>query len=338
MTYIKPYKESGGKPNVAVITGGHSGEYEIAVQSGENIYRQLDKNRFNVYLILMKGNSWSYQTATGETMEVDKNDFSLPLPQGCIHFNAVFIAIHGTPGENGKLQGYFDMLGIPYVGCKADVSALTFNKYLCNTFLKAFQVRMTDSIHRYRHEQADVEAIVSRLGLPCFVKPCGSGSSVGVTKVKNAADLQAAMEEAFRYDDELLVERFVPGRELACGVVAFDHKPQVIAVTEIVPKKDFFDYEAKYQAGLSDEITPADIPADLQRQCEEESLRIYEALGCSGIVRIDYIANEEGLYFIEVNTIPGQTSGSIVPKQLAWRGWDFSEICTRLLVELLEKE
>ncbi|MBO4281605.1 MAG: D-alanine--D-alanine ligase [Bacteroidales bacterium] len=323
------------KPNIAVITGGHSGEYEIAVQSGENIYAQLDKARFNVFLILMKGNSWSYRRETGETVEVDKNDFSLPLPQGRVRFDAVFIAIHGTPGENGKLQGYFDMLGIPYVGCKADISALTFNKHLCNTYLKAYDVRMTDAVHLYRHEKADPDALIACLGLPCFVKPCGSGSSVGVTKVKRAEDLQAAMEEAFVYDEELLVERFVPGRELACGVVALNRQPQVIAITEICPKKDFFDYEAKYQSGLSDEITPADIPAALQKQCEEESLRIYKALGCSGIVRIDYIANETGLYFIEVNTIPGQTSGSIVPKQLAYRGWSFSELCTKLLEETL---
>jgi D-alanine-D-alanine ligase len=324
------------KPNIAVITGGHSGEYEIAVQSGENIYNQLDKNRFNVYLILMKGNSWSVRLKNGTTIEIDKNDFTLPLPEGRVRFDAVFIAIHGTPGENGKLQGYFDMLGIPYVGCKADISALTFNKHLCNTYLKSFQVKMTDSVHLYRHDPLDAESIVARLGLPCFVKPCGSGSSVGVTKVKDAGQLKKAAEEAFKYDDEMLVERFVPGRELACGVVSLDNKPQVIAITEICPKKDFFDYEAKYQPGLSDEITPADIPSETWRHCEEESLRIYRALGCSGIVRIDYIVNDTGLYFIEVNTIPGQTSGSIVPKQLAWRGWNFSELCTKLLEETLQ--
>ncbi len=325
------------KPNIAVITGGHSGEYEIAVQSGENIYNQLDKNRFNVHLILMKGNSWSVRLENGTTVEIDKNDFTLPLPEGRVRFNAVFIAIHGTPGENGKLQGYFDMLGIPYVGCKADISALTFNKHLCNTYLKAFQVKMTDSVHLYRHDPLDPEAIVARFGLPCFVKPCGSGSSVGVTKVKDAGQLKRAADEAFKYDDEILVERFVPGRELACGVVSLDNNPQVIAITEICPKKDFFDYEAKYQPGMSDEITPADIPAETWHHCEEESLRIYRALGCSGIVRIDYIVNGTGLYFIEVNTIPGQTSGSIVPKQLAWRGWSFSELCTKLLEEVLQQ-
>ncbi len=325
------------KPNVAVITGGHSGEYEIAVQSGENIYRQLDKSRFQVYLILMRGNSWSYRTEEGEEVEIDKNDFTLPLSQGRVRFDAAFIAIHGTPGENGKLQGYFDMLGVPYVGCKADVSALTFNKNLCNKYLQAFNVKMTDSVHLYRHEKADVSALTARLGLPCFVKPCGSGSSVGVTKVNDEKDLEAALEEAFRYDDEVLVERFVKGRELACGVVATDHRPQVIAITEICPKKDFFDYEAKYQPGLSDEITPADLSPEVKQHCEEESLRIYEALGCSGIVRIDYIVNESGLYFIEVNTIPGQTSGSIVPKQLAYRNWNFGDLCTRLLEEILKK-
>ncbi len=323
------------KANIAVITGGHSGEYEIAVQSGENIYAHIDRARFNAYLILMKGNSWSCQ-AGEKSIEIDKNDFTLPLPEGRVRFDAVFIAIHGTPGENGKLQGYFDMLGIPYVGCKADVSALTFNKHLCNTYLKAYDVRMTDAVHLYRHEQADVDAIVRRLGLPCFVKPCGSGSSVGVTKVYKESELSEALKEAFRYDEEALVERFVPGRELACGVVSLHHEPQVIAITEICPKKDFFDYEAKYQAELSDEITPADIPGNWRKQCEAESLRIYKALGCSGIVRIDYIVNEEGLFFIEVNTIPGQTGGSIVPKQLAWRGWDFGELCTRLLEETLE--
>ena len=208
-------------------------------------------------------------------------------------------------------------------------------KQLAEAYLKAFNVRMTDAVHLYRHEKVDVHAIAGRLGLPCFVKPCGSGSSVGVTKVYEENGLEAALAQAFRYDDEALVERFVPGRELACGVVSLDNKPQVIAITEICPKKDFFDYEAKYQPGMSDEITPADIPAETWRHCEEESLRIYRALGCSGIVRIDYIVNDSGLYFIEVNTIPGQTSGSIVPKQLAWRGWSFSELCTKLLEETL---
>ena len=325
------------KPNIAVITGGHSGEYEIAVQSGQNIYNQLDKEKFNVFLILMRGNSWAFRTENGTEAEIDKNDFTLPLPGGQVHFDAAFIAIHGTPGENGKLQGYFDMVGIPYVGCKADVSALTFNKHLCNKYLQAFHVKMTDSVHLYRHESFDAGALVERLGLPCFVKPCGSGSSVGVTKVHELSGLSAALEEAFKYDEEVLVERFVKGRELACGVYSLNHRPQVIAITEIRPKKDFFDYEAKYQPELSDEITPADLTPEVQRRCEEESLRIYEALGCSGIVRIDYIVNETGLYFIEVNTIPGQTAGSIVPKQMRCRGWSFGELCTKLLEETMEK-
>lgn len=324
------------KPNIAVITGGHSGEYEIAVQSGQNIYNQLNKERFNVYLILICGNSWAYCRNNGEKVEIDKNDFTLPLTEGRVRFDAAFIAIHGTPGENGKLQGYFDMIGIPYVGCKADVSALTFNKNLCNKYLQAFGVKMTDAVHLYRHESYDAQALAERLGLPCFVKPCGSGSSVGVTKVHELSELSAALEEAFKYDEEVLVERFVKGRELACGVFSLKHRPQVIAITEICPKKDFFDYEAKYQPELSDEITPADLASDVRKLCEAESLRIYDALGCSGIVRIDYIVNESGLYFIEVNTIPGQTAGSIIPKQMAYRGWSFSELCTKLLEETME--
>ncbi len=324
------------KKNIAVIAGGNSGEYEISLQSGRNVSNTLDKSKFNVFFIRIKGMNWDYIFDENMTYPVDKNDFTITVGGQKIIFDCVFILIHGNPGEDGKLQGYFDMLNIPYVGCNAAVSALTFNKNLCNRFMSAYGITLTDFLHFHKGDTIDTKLVIDKLALPCFVKPCNSGSSVGVSKVKTEEELLPAINEAFAHDNEILIERFIQGREITCGVMKIKGKIQSLAVTEIVSKKDFFDLEAKYDPNLVDEITPAPIDISVQRECESISKNIYKWLGCEGIVRVDYIVNEKGIYFIEINTIPGQTNESIIPKQLRYRGLSFSELCTQMIEEVMQ--
>ena len=323
------------KKNIAVIAGGNSGEHDISIRSGKNIAETLDKQKFNVYFIHLYFKEWTYTDEQGNVYNIDKNDFSLPLRHQRIYFDCVFIAIHGNPGEDGKLQGYFDMLGIPYAGCDATVSSLTFNKNLCNRVLKTYGIHMTTSLHIFQYDKIDTKKIIAEIGLPCFVKPCCSGSSVGISKVNHEKELFPAIENAFKYDNQLLIERFVQGREITCGVMRLNENIQVLAITEIVSKKAFFDLEAKYDPTLADEITPAPIENEIREACETISKNIYQWLDCKGIVRIDYIYNEHELCFIEINTIPGQTNESIIPKQVRYKNLDFKELCTVFIEEAI---
>jgi D-alanine-D-alanine ligase len=321
------------KKNIAVVTGGNSGEYEIALRTGENIAKTLDRARYNVYPIHLRGKDWTFRDEEGEIYAVDKNDFSLFVKGEKIAFASAFIAIHGNPGEDGKLQGYFELLEIPYVGCDVMVSSLTFNKNYCNRVVASYGVKIAPSVHLFKHDFVDEEAIVKTVGLPCFVKPCNSGSSVGMSKVNRISELKPALRLAFEEDNQVLIERFIQGREITCGVMKVGENIQALAITEVISKKEYFDYEAKYDPSLADEITPAQIPADMERQCKQTSEKIYNVLGCKGITRIDYIYNEEGLFFIEINTIPGQTNESIIPKQIRYKGLNFSDLCTQLIEE-----
>lgn len=325
------------KKNIAVIMGGNSGEHAISLKSGANIARQLNHDLYNVYPIVLKGKLWTYTNAEGHVYDIDKNDFSLHIDKQYIAFDCVFIAIHGKPGEDGRLQGYFDMLGIPYTGCSALISALTFNKNYCNRVVASYGIRTVTSVHLFKKDHYTPEDIIAKTGLPCFVKPCNSGSSVGMSKVNKTEELIPAINTALEHDDQLLVETFIKGREITCGVMEYEGKIQVLGITEIISKKEFFDFEAKYNPALSEEITPAPISAEVQQECEQASMHIYRALDCKGIVRIDYIFNSEGLYFIEVNTIPGQTNESIVPKQVKMKNMNFSDLCTYFLEEAMNK-
>ena len=322
------------KKNIAVVTGGNSGEYEISLRSGTNIANSLDKSQYNVYLIHLHKRDWTYKDEKGEIHAVDKNDFSLFIKGEKIRFHCVFIAIHGNPGEDGKLQGYFEMMEIPYIGCNVMVSSLTFNKNYCNRVVASYGVKIAPSVHLFKNERIDEAAIVKEIGLPCFVKPCNSGSSVGMSKVNQISELKTALTLAFEHDNQILIERFIPGREITCGVMKIEEKIQSLAITEVISKKEYFDFEAKYNPALADEITPAQIPQEIEQQCKQTSEKIYAFLDCKGIVRIDYIYNEEGLFFIEINTIPGQTNESIIPKQIRCVGLDFGDLCTRLICEL----
>ncbi len=323
------------RKNIAVITGGNSGEYEISLKSGHNIAQSLDKNLYSVYIIHLRGKEWTYTDSGSRVFPIDKNDFSLIIDTRKITFDCVFIAIHGNPGEDGKLQGYFDMLKIPYTGCDVTVSSLTFNKNYCNRVVASFGVKTAPSVSLFKDDTIDQQAILNIVGLPCFVKPCNSGSSVGMSKVNKEDELLPALQLAFEHDNQLLIEQFIRGREITCGVMKINNEIKALAVTEIISKKEYFDFEAKYNPSLADEITPADIPAETELLCKQTSEKIYHVLGCKGITRSDFIYNESGLYFIEINTIPGQTNESIIPKQVRYLGLNFTDLCTAFIEEAI---
>ena len=324
--------------NIAIITGGNSGEYEISLKSAQNIAESLDKNLYQTFLIHLRGNDWTFTNADKTVYDVDKNDFSLTVNEKKISFECVFIAIHGDPGENGKLQGYFDMLKIPYTGCDAAVSALTFNKNFCNRVAASHGVKTAASVCVFKNEIIDEEAIINTVGLPCFVKPCNSGSSVGMSKVNKKEELFTALKKAFEHDNQVLIEKFIDGREITCGVMRINNEVKSLAITEIISKKEYFDFEAKYNPCLAEEITPAKIPKNIEELCKHTTEKIYALLGCRGISRLDFIYNETGLYFIEINTIPGQTNESIIPKQIRYLGLDFTQLCTRFIEDAIKEK
>jgi D-alanine-D-alanine ligase len=325
------------KKNIAVVSGGDSGEFSISVQSGLIVKKFLNPNKYNVYPILMKGAEWYHECKNMNVYAVDKNDFSLNIAGEKITFDCVFIAIHGTPGEDGKLQGYFDMLKIPYTSCDHATSAITFNKYFCKNYISNFGVKTAKSVYVTHPEHADPNFILSQLSLPVFVKPNNGGSSVGMSKVNKAEELEPAIAKAFKEDDELLLEEFIKGREITCGVMRYRNKTLVLPVTEIISKKEYFDYEAKYTPNLSDEIVPAQIPEQVYNECQDTSAMLYGKLNCKGVVRFDFIFNDGGLHFLEVNTVPGLTEASIVPKMAKTYGLTLQQLFSMLVEEAMGK-
>jgi D-alanine-D-alanine ligase len=320
--------------NIAIVAGGDSGEYEISVKSGRQVELNLDRSRFVPFLIEISKDQWTYSDGKN-SYEIDKNDFSLDLGHERIVFDAVFNAIHGTPGENGRLQGYLDILGVPYTSCDVATSAITFNKGYCKNIVGSYGIDIAKSVHLFKGRGDAREAILRDLALPVFIKPNNGGSSVGMSKVNDSEDLEKALEIAFREDNEILAEEFIRGRELTCGVLR--SKGEIIAfpVTEIISKKEFFDYEAKYKDGLASEVVPADIPLTVSEKCREISRFLYEKLNCKGVVRFDYIFSKDCFYFLEVNTVPGLTEQSIVPKMTRAHGWTVTELFTRMIEECL---
>jgi D-alanine-D-alanine ligase len=319
---------------IAIAAGGDSPEYEVSVRSANEVSKALSL-KYKVFIIMIRGINWYWEDIKGRYHSIDKNDFSLVFDDSKIRFDAVFIAIHGSPGENGLLQGYLDMLQIPYTSCGAFCSALTFNKQACKMFLKEYSVPMADAVLVRKNEKIDYTMITGRLGLPCFVKPNDSGSSFGVTKVKEAGKLASAIETAFRESNEVLIEAFMKGREVACGILKTRNKTLILPVTEIISKNEFFDYEAKYTPGKSDEITPADISESLSDRIMELSSLIYELLGCKGIVRVDFIIIGGKPYFIEINTVPGMSAESIIPKQAAAAGINTGDLYEMVIEDVL---
>ena len=314
------------KKNIAIVTGGDSSEYEISLQSAETIIKNIDRHVYEPFKIVIKGDKWVLKRNNEEDIAIDKNDFSCTIDGNKLSFDCAFFAIHGTPGEDGKLQGYFDMLKIPYSTSGVLTSSLTFNKNTCINFLKQYGVVAANSVLIKRGERVDSKKILAKTKLPCFVKPNNGGSSCGISKVSNVDDLEDAINKALEEDNEILVEEFIAGTELTCGVLKNKNEILVLPLTEIISKTEFFDYEAKYTPGMAEEITPARVSKMTEKKCKDLSAFIYGILNCKGIARIDYILNNETLYFLEINTIPGLTGNSLVPKQAAAIGISLKEL------------
>ncbi|HEX5025191.1 MAG TPA: D-alanine--D-alanine ligase [Agriterribacter sp.] len=326
------------KPNIAFVTGGYSGEAVISYKSAVTIENNIDKDKYNVYTIDITTDGWFYKWGD-ETVTVDKNDFSVTVDGRRTKFDAVLIGIHGTPGEDGKLQGYFDLLNLPYTSCDAATSALTFNKRYTVAVAAFAGIRVAKSVHLFRQNTIMPEQILSQLKLPVFVKPNNGGSSIGMSKVHRSEELQPAITKAFREDEQVLIEEFISGREFTIGV--FKNKNEIITlpITEVITKKDFFDYEAKYTKGASTEITPAEIPGVMADQIKHNAKAVYELFNCSGIIRIDFIYHEESgsPYLLEINTVPGQSEASIVPQQVKAFGWTLKSFYSALIEQALSK-
>lgn len=320
------------KKNIALVMGGYSGEHDISILSGCQVYDNLDHDKYNVYKIVVERSGWHWLTDDGAHRPVNRDNFTI---EGVDRFDLAFIIIHGNPGENGVLQGYFDMLGIPYTTCGYYTSALTFNKGYCNPVVKSFGlVDVADSILLNSiPDQPQLDDINARLTYPLFVKPAAGGSSVATTKVKEPAQLLPAIHEAFTEDSQVLVEECITGREFDCGILLTKEKKYVFPITEITPigGHEFFDYQAKYD-GFSNEVTPAQVEPAISQHIQHVSAQLYDLLNCRGIVRFDYIydTQRQKLFFLEVNTIPGQSAESIVPKQARAMG-----ISTRQLYEMV---
>jgi len=304
------------KKNIAIITGGDSSEVVISLKSAEQVRSCLDHEKYHIYIVLIKNSDWQVKLDDGHQAPVNRHDFSFQDRGNKIKFDYAFFAMHGPPGENGKLQAYCDLLNIPYNTSGVLPLAMTFNKFVCKSFLSNCGIKTAAAVLLKKHERFQTEEIISKTGLPCFVKPNSSGSSFGVSLVHDTGELNMAIEMALKEDAEVIIEEYIKGIELTCGLVKLKDKELVFPVTEVVSKKEFFDYEAKYTAGLSEEITPAHISQEISSKCQSISSRIYDLLNCRGIVRIDFICRDGEFYFLELNGIPGMTKESIVPRQI----------------------
>jgi len=322
------------KKNIAIVAGGDSSEVEVSLKSAAGLYSFIDKNRYNLYIITIRGNCWQLEMEGFEQVSVDKNDFSIVVNGQKIQFDFAYITIHGTPGENGILQGYFDLIGLPYSSCGVLASAITFSKFTCNQYLKGFGVKVSESVLVHKGQTINADEVAATTGFPCFVKPNAGGSSFGVSKVKQPEELAPAIERAFSESDEVIVEAFMKGTELTCGMYSIPGKTVIFPVTEVIPRNEFFDFDAKYK-GESEEITPARISKELTARVQQLTAAIYKLLDCKGLVRVDYIVTEgDVIKLLEVNTTPGMTSTSFIPQQVAAAGLNISDVMT----EIIEQE
>ncbi|QBO58138.1 D-alanine--D-alanine ligase [Chryseobacterium salivictor] len=325
------------KKNVAVVMGGYSDEYKVSLKSGQLIFDSLDRDLYNVYKVVILKDEWYFLDDRGEKAPINKEDFSVSLSIGFqVKFDACFNIIHGRPGENGELQAYWNTIGQKYTGCDFYQSALTFNKKDTLAVLSKYGIPSAKSIYLRHGEEIKEDEILKELGLPLFVKPNQSGSSLGISKVKEQSELKKALEFAFAEDEEILIESFLDGMEVSVGVVDFNNETIVLGITEIVPHKEFFDYEAKYE-GASEEITPARIDDETRLKVEEISKRAYEALGMSGFSRSEFIIMKGIPYMLEMNTNPGFSPASILPQQAAIYGISIKDLCGNEVEKALAK-
>ena len=317
------------KKNIAIIWGGYSSEVPISELSATGIFSFIDKEKFKIYKVKISEHSWQVEF-NSQVFEVDKNDFSFTANQEKIKFDFAYITIHGTPGEDGKLQGYFDILAIPYSNCGVLASALTFDKFACNNFLKNFGVKVAETVLLRKTDSIDIENINEKLGLPVFVKPNTGGSSFATTKVTEKSQLKAAIDDAFIEAPEVIVESFVQGIEVTCGCYNTHKGFMVLPITEVVSKNEFFDYGAKY-LGEVEEITPARISKEITKEIQKETEKIYRLIGAKGIIRADYIIKDNTPILLEVNTTPGMTSTSFIPQQVSAAGLKMSDVLTDII-------
>ena len=326
------------KKNIALVWGGYSSEIIVSAKSMAGIYSFLDKERYNVFKVIIARDEWSVDV-DGTIYPVDKNDFSFfdAETNTKVKFDYAYITIHGTPGEDGRLQGYLDMLNIPYSTCGMIASALTFDKYICNNFLKNFGLVVADSCLLREGQIYEVDAIVNKLGLPIFVKPSIGGSSFATTKVKTKEELQPAIDVAFKEANEVIIESFIKGREVTNGCYKVEGKEVALPITEVVTENEFFDYDAKYE-GQVEEITPARLSEDMTKRIQQTTLKIYDLVGAKGIIRVDYIITEDDIpYLLEVNTTPGMTTTSFIPQQVAAAGMNITDVLTEIIENELNK-
>ncbi len=320
--------------NIAIFTGGDSSEYGISMKSAEQVRAWLENAGHICFLVEVRGAMWTVHQGDLR-IPLDKNSFSFATQGGLFSFDFAWNTIHGTPGEDGKLQGWFDMMGIPYSCSNHHSSALTFNKYTCKSFLKQHSVLTPESSLVRKKFETDLELVAEKVGLPCFVKPNSGGSSFGIAKVSKFEELQSAVKEALREDHEAIIERYIKGTEVTCGLMKTNQGFTVFPVTEIVPKNEFFDYEAKYTEGKAEEITPARIDEDLRDKCQELAMRIYDLTDSSGIIRVDFIIKGNQLYFLELNSIPGMSKNSIIPKQVSNLGLAMEDVFQQVIDSVL---
>lgn len=336
------------KKKIAIIAGGDSSEYGVSLRSAAGIYSFLDKEKYDVTVVCLRGSDWKAEVEENVWVDIDKNDFSFTYNGKKTNFDFAYITIHGTPGENGVLQGYLDMIGLPYSCCGVLAAAMTFNKYTCNHYLKGFGVRVAESIllrREARGERLQASEIVEKVGLPCFIKTNVGGSSFGVTKVKTVEEVEPAIQKAFAEGSEVICEAFMKGVEITCGVYKTRNKAVAFPITEVVTSNEFFDYDAKYN-GQVDEITPARIPDEVRDAVQALTLKIYDILGCKGIIRVDYILTsseakgEEAkgmeINLLEVNTTPGMTATSFIPQQVKAAGLDIKDVLSDIIDNELE--
>ncbi|MBD0824224.1 D-alanine--D-alanine ligase [Aestuariibaculum marinum] len=323
------------KKNIAIIMGGYSSEYQISLKSGNVVYETLNPEKYNAYRIHIFKDKWVYVDGNNEEFTVNKNDFSISVNNTTITFDCVFNAIHGSPGEDGFMQGYFKLLNIPHTSCDMYQASLTFNKRDCLSVLKPYGIKTAESFYLNLGDTINEDAIISKVGLPCFVKANKAGSSFGVTKVHKKEDLPNAIEVAFKEDDEIIIESFLDGKEVSVGVISFKGDTKVLPITEIVSENDFFDYEAKY-LGKSQEITPARLTPEEEQKVTTVAKQVYEILKMKGFSRSEYIFKDGEPHLLEMNTIPGLTRESILPQQAAAAGISLGELFDNAIEEALK--
>jgi len=321
---------------VAIVFGGYSPEWVISEKSANVVFSHLNSEQYRCTMVHISDNGWHAVMENGDRVAIDRNDFRFEYQGVSVKFDVVFNAIHGTPGEDGRLQGYFDMVGLPYTSPNVLSSALTFNKSVCNGFLRQYpDLHIADSVVLHRHDTFDADAILKRIGLPCFVKPSCAGSSFGISKVKDAAGFAPAIAKAFEHDHEVVIEAFVQGVEVSCGVYRVNGVTTALAGTEIVTENDFFDYQAKYE-GASKEITPPRISDEESQLIRETTIKVFDRIGLKGMSRIDFIVKDGKPYLIEVNTIPGLSEASILPQQVRHAGMSLADFFAMLVEEAMK--